>query len=369
MTVRFLKEARDALERQAVDGSMPAGQNGPYRHKEAPLRNTGHWLISWSFAWQWTEESCFLRAAEQALEYLLDSKHRPSGHNWLQREQKGRDRCNGLIGAAWTIEALVIAHQLLGSKAALQEAAAVAAGHHFDSRHRLWKRLEVDGSILLIDQTLNHQVWFAASLGRLVEAGREEFRTNVEAFLDGLDQNFKVNAEGLIRHRIVLRPIDRLFIPGGLPHWLFIRYKGWKSQSAPIDARKRDVGYHAFNLHALALLKQRFPAHVFWSSKPLRRALDFTAGSVFREESERNNVYAYPYNPVGFEMALAGKVFGHNGDEADHWYDKQWSLVAGGKEGPYGEQAMDPETCRARLYEGCEYLKLKGERYGQGAIL
>lgn len=354
----IIVEARAALDEQREDGSMPSGHNGPYFHVETPLRNTGHWLVTWSRVWQWTQDPVFLCAAERAMGYILLPEHRPFGENWFHRDQVGRDRCNGLIGAAWTIEALCVAHQVLGSTKALKDAVSVARSHRFNEKVGLWNRLEVDGEILSMDQTFNHQLWFAASIARLVGAGAIEFQHPLDVFMDHLNQWFAVDRDGLIRHRIVIYARDRLFVPGTLPHWLFMRLKAIKSRRKPVDARMRDIGYHAFNLHAFALLKQFLPDHSFWQSGDFIRSLEFSGGRTFEKETEAGNPYAYPYNPVGFEMALASWVFSPVDKVAgpERWMDKQWNLLTSGGRDRYGNVAADPVTARARIYEACEFL-------------
>jgi len=71
------KSAIKALSLQQKDGSMPAGHNGPYNDLETPVRNTGHWLMTFLKVYEITKEIRFLNAATKALCYLLSKQVRP----------------------------------------------------------------------------------------------------------------------------------------------------------------------------------------------------------------------------------------------------------------------------------------------------
>src|SRR5690625_4216984 len=88
-------------------GEMPAGHNGLYRDPETPVRNTGHWLMLFLKAHQISGEDNFLKASEKALGYLMSRDARPVGATFYHRMNPEKDACNGLIGQAWSIEALV----------------------------------------------------------------------------------------------------------------------------------------------------------------------------------------------------------------------------------------------------------------------
>ncbi|MCH8539318.1 MAG: hypothetical protein LAT58_00950 [Opitutales bacterium] len=350
--------AEKAVRQQMPDGSMPAGHNGPYRHRELSIRNTGHWLSTWAHLWKVKGDDKFHKAAIKALGYLLRDDHRPAKANWLQREQKGRDRCNGVIGAAWTGEALWAAYAILGNEEALELAGDVFLKHRFDGKRLLWFRLEVTGESLGIDQTLNHQIWFAATAARLENAGISSLKPLIQTFLDGLSKNFAVEGSGVIRHRIPLFWHDHLFYSGGLPFRFFQYYKYLRTGIKPVNGRQRDVGYHAFNLHALAILHRYYPDHFFWQGSAWKKALAFARSHEHVSEVQVDmNPYAYPYNPVGFEMAFTlARFFPDSQKEQETWIRRQWSALENENSPQYGDCADDPLTAQARLYEMIEWL-------------
>jgi hypothetical protein len=104
------KSAEKALLFQKNDGSMPSGHNGPYFHPETPVRNTVHWLIILIKVYKITKNKVFLDASRKCINYLVRQK---TEYNYHQRTYKGKDKCNGLIGPAWVMEALIIASKEL----------------------------------------------------------------------------------------------------------------------------------------------------------------------------------------------------------------------------------------------------------------
>lgn len=346
------QEALRALDRQDANGAMPPGRNGPYGHSETPLRNTAHWLMTWCQAHQWSGRSEFRTAARKALDYVLSPRHRPSGANWYHRDAQNRDHCNGVIGAAWVIEALVEAHRALASHEALQQALEVHSQHRFNTRHGLWFRLEVDGRILSLDRTFNHQLWFAASTALLAAEGSKMADQQARSFLDGLGQHLNIRRNGLIRHRTRLHWWDRFVEPGSIVHTVYRNYvRPDRGAAAGTRFVERDIGYHAFNLHALARLHQHYPDHPVWQERSLKAAIGYTLLPGFAAALE-GNPYGYPYNPVGLEVALALQEFRPDKEEVRQaWIQKQIGVLS-----PvglaYGDNSKDPATAVARLYEG-----------------
>ncbi len=70
----------------------------------------------------------------------------------------GADHLNGMIGQAWTIEALVYAYQTLGNRAYLDCAKRIYHAQRFDPAAGFWIRTGLDGARLGYDFTVNHQV-------------------------------------------------------------------------------------------------------------------------------------------------------------------------------------------------------------------
>ena len=345
LSEHIVRASHTALGHQQTDGSFPAGCNGPYRDPETPVRNTAHWLITLLRAHAISGELRFRDAAARAARYLTIPEARPHDASFVCRTTPHKDACNGLIGQAWVIEALVAASEHLGEERYRALARRVFELHPFDAAIGLWHRMHVDGQPGLIDMTFNHQLWFAAA-GALLEddpagtVGRQVLR-----FLDRAHaSHFQIARSGRVIHRIV-EPRAEPARAGAArgPRGRLARSR------RRADAVRREIGYHAYNLYGFALLQRRFPGHRLWRSRKLGAALRFAATDRYVRGLEHNE-YAYPYNPVGFEVALALQVFpaarrATRGRRADAWWVERQL-----ERGVAGAMA-DPATCAARLYE------------------
>lgn len=349
---KIIDEIDFCLGEISTDGSMSAGHNGPYHHAESALRNSSHWLFTSAVLYVRTGREIYRESASRLSGYLLDPQHRPHGANWMQRNQPGRDFCNGVIGAAWTGEALWALSKAFDREDACALATEVFRGHLFNQELGLWHRWEVDGTTLSIDKTFNHQLWYAATAARLASIGAKFLQAECERFMDMLELHFIVERSGLIQHRISLNFVDRLFRSGTNLNKVAHVWKSLKARRKLFDVKKRDVGYHAFNLQAFAVLHHYFPEHRFWSSPSWRNALAYITGTDFAKEIAQPNQYAYPYNPVGFEIASVLNVFALSTTETClQWLERQWEMLTNCDEHRYGDKVQDPLTARARFYE------------------
>ena len=109
----LLHVADKALSWQRADGSFPPGHNGPYHDPETPVRNSGHWLIVFSRCYSLNGDTKYKDAIHRIAKYLTSKEARPEGFAFFHRKSPPKDRCNGLIGPAWTIESLVEASTVL----------------------------------------------------------------------------------------------------------------------------------------------------------------------------------------------------------------------------------------------------------------
>lgn len=340
----ILNSARAALTLQVSDGAMPSGHNGPYHDPETPVRNTSHWLIIFLKAHDISGEEQFLEAARRAISYLCSDKARPMGATFWHRKNPKKDACNGLIGQAWTIEALATAAQTLELPELLRLVEEIFLLHPFDESVGLWRRVGVDGTYSSFDMTFNHQLWFAAAGGLLAPYATSEIDARVRRFMDQLLYHMDLYSSGLIRHPLVLKFSWRHQLRN-LFNWVR------QSSRARAELAYKAVGYHAFNLYALALLKQQYPDHSFWRSAKFGLLWRYALSDVYKRELE-NNKYGYPYNPPGFEMAFALDVFAVNSrPEQERWLSEQFRRCYDFKSHMMNQGTDDPATYAARLYE------------------
>jgi hypothetical protein len=352
--------ASAALAVQREDGSLPSGNNGPHGHPETPVRNTAHWLVTFAALYRRTGHRDWLDGVRRAAGFLALDSNRPHGFSFHNRHA-GKDRCNGLIGAAWVMEALDSAAHALGDDAFLHLAEEVFFLYPFDGERGLWEVVEIDGRVTGFDRTFNHQLWFAATASLLQGPRRSAILQRVERFLTCCDGNLRFLPGGLIYHSIpplrVARSVgerlrayrNEIVRIGHLP----VLRASRREQQA--EVLRKSIGYHTFNLYAFAMLHQQLPQQSLWTSEGFRQAVSYLGDEEFVSALEENR-YAYPYNPPGFEVAYALSEFGELADAdllrvSGRWLERQLELTHGPNLGVLGRNNPDPITLTARFYE------------------
>ncbi|MEX0770570.1 MAG: hypothetical protein WD035_07550 [Balneolaceae bacterium] len=332
-------------------GFMPAGHNGPYQDPETPVRNTSHWTILFLKAYDISKENRFLEAARKALDYLGGQEARPMGKTFHHRTHPAKDTCNGLIGQAWTCEALVYAGEFLDEKKYIDLAGEVFLLHPFDRECGAWQRVAVDGMTLPYDRTFNHQLWFGA-IGSQLSEHNEDVREQVIRFTDLLPVHLQVYRSGLIYHPLILRfslkqkaeELKRLIRQGA----------GNRKALA-----HKAIGYHLFNLYGFSLIYKQMPELAIWKDRNFRKALRYAASGEFRHLLP-SNPYGYAYNPPGIEMACVMDTFG-TGDQKQQaeWVEKQLKHSWNDESNFMERNTKDPLTLSARLYEAVRLPNLE----------
>lgn len=337
----LVRSAAAGLALQASDGSMPPGSNGPWRQAETPLRNTGYWLSTFLHAHELTGEPAYRRASARAADYLALDQHRPGGAAFAHRIEARHGPANGLIGQAWTIEAMLTAADGLDREDLRTAAESVFLQHGFQWAVGLWETLEVDGRRRGLNLTFNQQVWFAA-MAALLEA--EPARRRAARFLNCLPRLLKTWRSGLIIHRLTVRGLlPVLFRHPGLSRRIWVRMR-W-----PLAVRS--IGYHSFVLAGLSLLHERLPHHPVWTGPAIRRSLAYARSPRYRAGLE-GNPFAFGYNPTGLELAFAlRELGGSSADEVGRWFHEQVERTFDGEAGLLVRGAPDEHTLAARAYE------------------
>jgi len=369
----IIKSAERGKNLQAEDRSMVAGHNGPYYDPETPVRNSGHWLMIFAKCYELTGKNKFKDKVYEIAEYLYSKDARPNGYSFYHRDKKDKDRCNGLIGQAWTFEALVEATRTLGDDKYTLLAEEVFFQHPFNRKYGLWNRLEIDGKFLTIDGTFNHQLWFAACASLIKGKQNAEIIGRVKRFMDCLPQNLTILENGLIYHNIG-RLQEKQFVENFILNAKVRRLAGsflkaLKSRSWPEkisiweqieeDIYKKEVyrslGYHSFNMYAFAILKMQIPQHPFWDSISFRKAVDYMLTTEYREGLNKNG-YGYPYNPSGFEVSYSLSVLKNINEKeltkiSQWWINEQFKMCYNKETGMMDRNTEDPLTLTARIYE------------------
>jgi hypothetical protein len=350
-----------------------AGHNGPYHDPETPVRNRAHWLITFANVFEWTGQIKYCDTVRDLVAYICSEEARPHGYSFHHRNKTGKDKCNGLIGQAWTFEALAKAAACLGHEKYSELAEQVFFQHPFNSDFGLWNRLEIDGEIFRFDATFNHQLWFAACASLHKGQQRSTIIQRINRFMDCLSRNLAVMDNGLIYH-----PIDHL-IDGqqGKEYNLEANIKRFIKNANTIfrkvffsdsyltgeqqEKKKhkkmvyKSIGYHAFNTYAFGILKEQIPEHPFWQSDSFKKCIDFLESEEYIN-GLNDNKFGFPYNPPGFEVPFSKYVLldgekGQNVEDARYWISKQFEYCFDKNTYMMSRNNEDPVTHTARIYE------------------
>lgn len=367
--------AERAIDNQSSDGSFPAGHNGPHDDPETPVRNTSHYLFVLSELYQRKKDEKYLESARSAADYLASDEARPYGYTFHHRESERKDCCNGIIGQAWTIEAITEYSNVVHCPDLVETAEKVFLQHPFNDRLGLWKRVEIDGEILCFDSTFNHQLWFAAA-GALLAMDNDvdpEIDRRVRRFLDKIESQISVGESGLIgigsqppfwlwpyvavadqRARMAM-----ILLAVRMPLKDSERFRKFITKYTPFSripstsnvGRQKKVGYQSFHLYGFALLKRAYPDHELWSTHWIDRAFEIIESDAFVEELE-DSVYGYPYNVSGIEFAYALDEFGRGSKGSqERWLSRQFQKCWDEETGTLARNNPDPVTLTARIYE------------------
>lgn len=272
----IVQAGREATKIQKGDGSFPAGRNYSYDENSTPVRTTSQWLRTLTKAFDITGEQKFEKAANNAVDILLSNEFCPEGATYHCRDVPGKDSCNGLVGQASVIRALSYASDLLDRTDAQRRVKEVFQLHPFNKRLGLWESVEIDGTQLSFDRTLNHQLLFAGAISRL-GSNSSVIRDRTKVFLDRLESSMETRTSGLIRHYVhpplktILREIIRT-----PRHRIMLRNElAYHYHTRSEEHLRKERGYQTVNLMGLVEIHQEFPSHPFWDSPTFRGALEF----------------------------------------------------------------------------------------------
>ncbi len=349
---------------------LKTGHNGPYLDPETPVRNVSHCLVTASRIYTVSKQELLLQRVKEYADYLASPAARPEGFNFDHRHKKGKDRCNGLIGPAWTFEALAEASGILQDDSYVNLGREVFNQHVFNEKYGLWYRLEVDGETLPLDKTFNHQLWFAAAAAQLCDDTTAIIHDRINRFIDEIPRNLEVLNNGLLFHPIVRVTLDELL---AFPPLLqmprksakvvktaleraYVRMPAFRQKRLKAHEVYRSAGYHAFNMYAFAMLKNSYPEHPFWGTGIFGKLLGYVTSDEFKQDIE-GNAYGFPYNPAGFEMPYILETFLEDREyiikESQYWLNRQFQLHYNEETGMFDRDNPDPVVLTARIYELC----------------
>lgn len=343
----MIAAADAALLLQSENGSFPSGHNGPYFDIETPLRNTAHYLFLLSALYIKTKDERYKIAGQKAADYFFSKEARPFNQTFFLRNKNEKDKCNGLIGQAWVIEALINASIAFNRDDYYRLADEIFFLHPWDENLNIWKRVETDGSVLAFDVTFNHQLWFAAAGSMLYKSDLARFR--VSKFLNNVLSNLELYKDGVIFHASTMGTFKNYFLSDRRCFLLELKRRIFNK----VRFKKlylKSVGYHAFNLYALSILFKSFPDAAIWSNPKLKYVIEMRNNKSFLD-ALNSSEFAYKYNVSGLEMAFAVETFIKNDQEVKVWLNKQLALTYLNDANALVKGAFDKNTAMSRVYE------------------
>lgn len=357
------------------DHSILCGINGPYDDPETKIRNLCHLVIITGIEISKFGLQQYRGVLESMGEELLVLKGKDGLYNL--REKKGKDSCNGVIGHAWVIEALIYLWVILKKETYLNEAVMIAKKHMFHYEIGLWGRPNMNGTDEAIDYTLNHQVWYAASLIELnVWVKDMEFTHQIDSFMKNLNKNLSISKYGKVSHSIYRRINTAKKIKYFIKRNVDIINECLNRKSMAY----KEEGYHAFNFMALARIYYIIPNYDFFKSVKFNRAIAYMNSDKFLkglingryeldqslhnlidiEEEKEVNIYGYPYNVPGFEILYIDAVFKNKISKAicNVCLEKQIKLTYDVKKGKFAKRCHDKNTINYRIYEYYRFMEV-----------
>lgn len=355
-------------------GRVETGVNGPYNDKETNVRNLSHLIVITSIELIVFGRIEYRPILEQLSKDLLSYEENGL---YVMRNKEGKDKCNGVIGHAWVMEAYIYLYKSLNDEFFLQKAYQIYKRHDFNKKIGLWHRPAKECNYFAIDYTLNHQLWFAAISSELYQLnGNLDILNDIELFMKLLKKNMGVDSDGLILH-FVKRKIGTL---SRIKMSIKISLESFRRLLRKPSYLYKELGYHSFNIVAFARLKLVLEDNSFWESKIFRKALEFISSgdlankllnSDFGNDISLNNelindydnainVYGFPYNVTGFEILYIGSVFKNNisGDLISEFLDKQFLYTYDEEHNCLGINCFDRVTINYRIYEYYKVFEL-----------
>lgn len=350
------------------------GINGPYDDPETEVRNLSHLIVITAIEYLVFSNSSCLSLVKNMAERLMTMKGEDG--TYKMRQKQGKDLCNGVIGHAWLNEGYIYAFKATGDKRYLEEAVRICKMHLFQPKLGLWGRPNKGNANAAIDFTFNHQLWYAAMLGEVLQYYFvDELKAELDTFFKRLNQNMIVNSQGRIAHHI----FRRLGLKESVR--MFIKHKKialLETMNKP-GFMYKEIGYHVFNLMAFSRLYNLYSSKPFFHSGKFLRTLKFveseeyqswllsadikmdgsTFGKSLTREEEMINIYGYPYNVPGFELVYCLASFNGLIDSKavetilKNQFEQTWNRELG----LFGDKCHDATTINYRIYEYYRYLE------------
>lgn len=371
----FEKVVIEYLEEVNSLGYIKGGHNGPYYDQETPVRNSANWIIIFGYFYKKTKNDKYLRAIIKLADFLISEKARPDNKNFYCRTNPKKDYSNGIIGPAWAIQGLVEAYRVTKKEVYINVADEVFNLHKFDKNNCMWEVLNIDGSETnKFDNTLNHQIWFAAAGYEIYCENQNQMILNkLNLFFDLLKDKLKTYRNGLIKHP--------LYQSDSVKNKIITILKNIKITLLKIKDKNhykyKENGYHLFNMYGLSIFYNLGYEHELFKTKKFKKAIKYCCSedlikslefnldkkylsNMHKVKNSKINIYGYPYNAPGFEAPFIFSVFQNYFKEWKKYLrlfeDKQLIYTFSSSDKRYNKNNEDYRTLESRFSEYIRYL-------------
>ena len=346
-------------------GSLSGGNNGPYHDPETELRVSAHWISTFKYEYTKTRNDIYRKAIEILADNIFN-KQEPNG-TFICRNKEGKDRINGSIGTAWIVEGLISAAQVCKNDEYYGSAVKAFLAQPFDYEIGLWKRRDIDDTILSYDGTYNHQLWLAAAGAQICAYKNcDQVDERVLSFLDHSISTFHTFPNGLAHHFVYFnKPFKRAI----KSRRNFYKEQLLRKLKKPSYEYKEE-GYHNFSVYAFAILHHYYPEHPFFQCAAFKRALEYSLNfqnSFALSKNDRTadgtgmaqktncecNIFGFSYNSPAFEMPLIVREFSGSNckTEINELVKQQIELNYDPEKHSFCRNTEDAITLDARIYE------------------
>lgn len=347
----ILKSANAVLQIQKNDGSFPPGHNGPWNNEDTPVRVTSHWAILLLKAYSLSNDNKFLHSSRMAYSFLTSKIARPHENSFYCIKSENKViQSNGLIGQAWVLESLIEAYNHFNDSFYLSLAEDLILKHTFDEDLCLWHVLGLNGEILKIHRTFNHQLWFSVMafiVGNI--CNNNKILINTKKFFEQLLSfiKFKSFIRMHIREDILSKKTSKKD-----KYSLKVKNIAAKSYFAKLSR-----GYLSFSLLALSILYSIDRTLDLWKDVKLRKiiaqSISYLDNKIFHDDG---NKFGFQYNPIGFEVACLKEKFSdyfgdYKGKSIENWIIKQLSNHYDFNKMMLVKNTNDQNTFSSRIYE------------------
>ena len=370
------KKIRDVgkklIESYISGETVEGGVNGPYDDPETKVRNLSHLAIICCIEVTKYGKNEYKPIVKKIGEELIEA--RGIDGLFVMRKKSSKDQCNGVIGHAWLNEALIYIYKTLGERKYLELAVLISKRHKFNNKIGLWERPTADS----IDYTLNHQLWYAATLAELIEfVDNDTFDGQLKKFMKCLKRNFLINKDGRVRHSVFLHTKSKETIKQMVKNWLSDFHE---KKNRPSMAYKEN-GYHVFNLMALARIYSKNKSYDFFSTKKFKASMDYVNNKLFLKglddskveldaslknhivdtNEKTKNIYGYPYNVPAFELLYINAVIPNiiSLDVISECLNRQIEFTFDDGLLSFGKNCHDKKTINYRIYEYYRFLEIR----------